>query len=117
MLVHVSTAYANCNRQHIDEIIYQNLFRSEELLDAAQSMDASMLDSKTESLLSAFPNTYTFTKCLAESYLGSHATHLPLGNMINLSSFHKNISIFIAIIRPSIIGSAWREPIAVSKVE
>ncbi|CAF1537046.1 unnamed protein product [Adineta steineri] len=53
-----------------------------------------MLDLITDRLLNKFPNTYAFTKGLAETYLASHAKHLPL-----------------AIIRPSIIGSTWREPI------
>ncbi|CAF1010767.1 unnamed protein product [Adineta steineri] len=92
--VHVSTAYSNCNRQCIDEIIYDNPFEPEKLLSAAEWMDEDMLDLITDRLLNKFPNTYAFTKGLAETYLASHAKHLPL-----------------AIIRPSIIGSTWREPI------
>jgi hypothetical protein len=61
----------------------------EKLLDAAQWMNESMLDLITEPLLSGFPNTYTFTKGLAESYLASHAKHLPLGNFLNFFSYHQ----------------------------
>ena len=48
----------------------------------------------TPHLLKEMPNTYTFTKGLAEYYLLREAPDLPL-----------------AIVRPSIVGAAWREPI------
>jgi fatty acyl-CoA reductase len=75
----VSTAYANCDRAHIDEIVYPTPVTPDQLLATAEWMDESMFHSITPSLLRSLPNTYTFTKGLAESYLATHAKHLPLG--------------------------------------
>ena len=38
-----------------------------------------MFDLITPQLIRRLPNTYTFTKGLAESYLNTYAQHLPLG--------------------------------------
>lgn len=52
----------------------------------------------TPSLVKEMPNTYTFTKKLAEEYLRKEAGGLP-----------------IAICRPSIVGAAYKEPVDVSQ--
>ncbi len=51
----------------------------------------------TPSLLQGRPNTYTLTKAMAENLLQEEASDLP-----------------VAIIRPSIIGAAAKEPLPVS---
>ena len=51
------------------------------------------ISAMTPHLLQSMPNTYTFTKGLAEYYLLRYARGLPL-----------------AIVRPSIVSGAWREP-------
>ena len=51
----------------------------------------------TPSLLHGRPNTYTLTKAMAENLLQEEASDLP-----------------VAIIRPSIIGAAIKEPVPVS---
>lgn len=53
----------------------------------------------TPSLIDGRPNTYTFTKALAENLLKDEASDLP-----------------VAIIRPSIIGSTVSEPMPVSSL-
>jgi fatty acyl-CoA reductase len=58
-------------------------------------MDDQVFDVLTNKIISDRPNTYTFTKALAEYVVSQEAKDLPL-----------------SIIRPSIVGSAWREPIA-----
>ena len=47
----------------------------------------------TEVIIGAKPNTYTFTKALAENIIESEGEGLP-----------------IAIIRPSIVAAAWQDP-------
>lgn len=42
-------------------------------------MDESLFDLITPKLIRNLPNTYTFTKGLAESYLNTYAQHLPIG--------------------------------------
>ncbi|XP_014670154.1 PREDICTED: fatty acyl-CoA reductase 1-like [Priapulus caudatus] len=56
-------------------------------------MDDDMCDAVTSHLLGSRPNTYTYTKALAEHLVAEGRGDIPT-----------------AIIRPSIIGAAWREP-------
>jgi fatty acyl-CoA reductase len=67
------------------------------LLDASEWMDDQVFDVLTNKIISDRPNTYTFTKALAEYVVSQEGKDLPL-----------------AIIRPSIVGSSWREPIPVN---
>ena len=60
-------------------------------------MTDDMLASFTEQLIGRYPNTYCFTKSLAEEMLKEEADHLPL-----------------VIVRPSIVCSSISDPIAVS---
>ncbi|CAF1161824.1 unnamed protein product [Adineta ricciae] len=94
-IVHVSTAYANCNRSDVAEMIYPPPIQPAKLLDASEWMDDQVFDVLTNKIINDRPNTYTFTKALAEYVISQEARDLPL-----------------AIIRPSIVGSSWREPIA-----
>jgi len=59
-------------------------------------MSDEMLDLVTPKLLGNLPNTYTYTKNLAEHLLITEAEGMP-----------------VAIVRPSIVSAAWREPIPV----
>ncbi|CAF1228565.1 unnamed protein product [Adineta ricciae] len=92
-VVHVSTAYANCNRNDIAEMVYPPPIQPSKLLDASEWMDDQVFDVLTTKLINDRPNTYTFTKALAEYVISQEGNDLPL-----------------AIIRPSIVGSSWREP-------
>ena len=60
-------------------------------------MDDSMVQLVTPKLIGDKPNTYTYTKHLAENLLLKEGGDLPL-----------------AIIRPSIVTAAWKEPVPVS---
>ena len=60
-------------------------------------MTDEQLELLSPSLMKNLPNTYTFTKKLAEEYLRKEASDLP-----------------IAICRPSIVGAAYKEPVDVS---
>lgn len=60
-------------------------------------MDDDMIDQITPQLIGDKPNTYTYTKQLAEHLLVKEAGDMP-----------------IAIVRPSIVGAAWKEPLPVS---
>ncbi|CAH1259082.1 FAR1 [Branchiostoma lanceolatum] len=92
--VHVSTAYANCDRSYIEEVIYPPPVQPQKLIDALDWMDDTMVTKLTPDLIGKRPNTYTFTKACAEYMLTQEAADLPL-----------------AIVRPSIIGASWREPL------
>ncbi|KAJ7329297.1 hypothetical protein JRQ81_015471 [Phrynocephalus forsythii] len=91
--IHFSTAYANCNRKHIEEVVYSPPMEPKKLFDLVEWMDESLLEEITPKLIGDWPNTYTFTKAL-----GEYLVQQEKGNLN------------IAIIRPSIVGASWREP-------
>ncbi|KAJ9089665.1 cyclin-dependent kinase inhibitor far1 [Entomophthora muscae] len=95
-IVHVSTAYVNCNLKNIviEEKVYpitlsDPLYLIENIPDISQPE----LEGLEECVLKEYPNTYTFTKALTEHFLVSKS------NKYN-----------IAIVRPSIITSAICSP-------
>ncbi|CAN8026710.1 unnamed protein product [Ixodes persulcatus] len=92
-LVHVSTAYCNCDKPEVDEVIYPPPVDPKKIIDAAQWMDDKMMDTMSGFLLGQRPNTYTLTKALAESLVLDERERLP-----------------VAIVRPSIVTASWREP-------
>ncbi|XP_019646859.1 PREDICTED: fatty acyl-CoA reductase 1-like, partial [Branchiostoma belcheri] len=92
--IHVSTAYAYCNRQFIEEIVYPPRVHPQKLLDCIEWMDDDMVSTITPDLVRDHPNTYTFSKGIAENLLIEQRGHVPL-----------------AIIRPSIVTATWREPL------
>ncbi|XP_066999397.2 putative fatty acyl-CoA reductase CG5065 isoform X2 [Anabrus simplex] len=93
-LIHVSTAYCNCDRTDIHEQVYPSPSDPDKLLQCVDWMDEELLDTITPKIVGQRPNTYTYTKAVAEHVLVSHGGNLP-----------------IAIVRPSIVTAAWREPL------
>ncbi|XP_068442967.1 fatty acyl-CoA reductase 1-like isoform X2 [Clinocottus analis] len=91
--VHISTAYANCNRKHIDEVIYPPPVEPKKLIESLEWMDDGIVRDITPRLIGDRPNTYTYTKALAEYLVQQEQDKLN-----------------IAIIRPSIVGASWKEP-------
>ncbi|XP_072341422.1 fatty acyl-CoA reductase 1 isoform X3 [Scyliorhinus torazame] len=91
--IHISTAYANCNRNHVEEVIYPPPVEPKKLIDSLEWMDDSMIQDITPKLIGDRPNTYTYTKALAEYVVQQESGDLN-----------------IAIIRPSIVGASWQEP-------
>ncbi|XP_077786982.1 fatty acyl-CoA reductase 2 isoform X2 [Podarcis muralis] len=91
--VHLSTAYAYCNRSYIDEVIYPPPMDPQKLFDLVEGMDESLIQEITPKLIGDWPNTYTFTKSLTEYVIQQEK-----GNLNT------------AIIRPSIVCCSWQEP-------
>ena len=75
--IHVSTAYANCNRQNVDEKFYKPRLSGENALKLAECLDEKLLDAITPEVIKEWPNTYTFTKCLAEDLVRQNCKGLP----------------------------------------
>lgn len=92
--VHVSTAYAYCNQSVSKEVIYPMKASPSKLLEWSKFKSAKKLEAECEELFEGRPNTYTFTKALAEHYIDENRGALP-----------------VAIARPSIITSTWKEPV------
>ncbi|XP_069079663.1 fatty acyl-CoA reductase 1 isoform X4 [Pleurodeles waltl] len=93
VFIHVSTAYANCNRKHIEELVYQPPVDPKKLIDSLEWMDDSLVNDITPKLIGDRPNTYTYTKALAEYIVQQEGAKLN-----------------VAIVRPSIVGASWKEP-------
>ncbi|XP_047098682.1 fatty acyl-CoA reductase 1-like, partial [Schistocerca piceifrons] len=93
--VYMSTAYAHAPRDEIDEKFYPPALKAEELLKLIGVMDDEQLAQIFPLLMGDWPNTYTFTKAIAEDLIRSEAVGLPA-----------------SIIRPSIVSSTYQEPLA-----
>ncbi|KAJ9067059.1 hypothetical protein DSO57_1003364 [Entomophthora muscae] len=98
LIVHVSTAYVNCNQKTgttIEEKIYPiQVGNPQCLIGQLPFLSQKELDCLEECVLKQYPNTYTFTKALTEHVLLS-----------------KRNKWDIAIVRPSIITPTLCNPI------
>ncbi|RZC34343.1 fatty acyl-CoA reductase, partial [Asbolus verrucosus] len=93
-LLHVSTAYSNCHLNSIDEAFYDYPVNYEKIGALLEKISKSEADKLTPSIIGKWPNTYTFTKALAESLIRGTAGSLPVG-----------------IFRPAIVISTYKEPV------
>ncbi|XP_060074421.1 fatty acyl-CoA reductase 1-like [Ylistrum balloti] len=94
-LIHVSTAYANCNQpKNIEEKIYEPPLHPHKILDAVDWMDTDILNALTPKMIGDRPNTYTYTKSIAEYLVKEECADIPT-----------------AIFRPSIVGATWDDPV------
>lgn len=92
--VHVSTAYCNCDRSEVKEEIYPPPIDPQQITSLVETLDEDLVDSMTYKLVGSRPNTYTFTKALAECWLKENKGNLPL-----------------VIVRPSIVLSSIYGPL------
>ncbi|XP_043084152.1 fatty acyl-CoA reductase 1 isoform X2 [Puntigrus tetrazona] len=93
VFIHVSTAYAHCDRELIEEVVYPPPVDYRKLIDTLEWMDDKLVSLMTPKLLGERPNTYTYTKALAEQLVQQECGNLN-----------------VAIVRPSIVGASWKEP-------
>lgn len=96
VFMHVSTAYANCPKQHIGEEIYDMPLDCERVmrLSDATGGDPKLIEALTPAMLGDWPNSYSFTKAVGESVIKMHRGALPVG-----------------IFRPSIVVNSASEPL------
>lgn len=92
--VHISTAFSHCPRTEVDEVFYSVPFKYQNIINLVKSSDDEKLDQLTPTLLDKWPNTYTFTKAMAEDVVRIEGKDLP-----------------ISVFRPSVIVSTYREPV------
>ena len=96
-VIHVSTAYAHCYQSKIEEQLYASDkdLEADEIIEMCSRMPSEEMNSssRTKSIIGLHPNTYTFTKAVAEGMLGKASKDLP-----------------IAIVRPSIVVASWKDP-------
>lgn len=70
VFTHVSTCYVNCNRKgYIAEEIYDQDIDVDTIVKNLMAMNPQEVTLKEKALIGDFPNTYTFTKNMAEKSL------------------------------------------------
>lgn len=72
VFTHVSTAYVNCNRKgFIEEKIYElpGGEDPEEVIEKLSRMNPQYISENEKTLIGDYPNTYTYTKSMAERAL------------------------------------------------
>ncbi|KAK9501401.1 hypothetical protein O3M35_012134 [Rhynocoris fuscipes] len=94
VFAHLSTAFCHCEEDILEEKLYSPPYNPHDILSVVNWMDDQMLEAVTPTLLDKHPNCYTFTKRLAEGLMHEYSSKIP-----------------IAVIRPSIVVPALKEPI------
>lgn len=89
-VVHVSSAYVNSYLVECEEILYPAPEVAEKVIDLAQSLSDEALLELQPKLLKEHPNTYTFTKHLAEHEVNKCADRFPCGIVRPSMSKYKN---------------------------
>ncbi|XP_063924899.1 fatty acyl-CoA reductase wat-like [Zophobas morio] len=93
-LIHVSTAFSNVPNKIIEERFYPSPVDGNKLLLLTETMSDNILEHITPTILDKWPNTYTYTKAVAEDLVRQEAQNMPVG-----------------VFRPSIVISTYQEPI------
>ncbi|KAG7201517.1 hypothetical protein KM043_004269 [Ampulex compressa] len=93
-LVHVSSTYAHAEKPVVEEITYPFEVDWKNTIKIAETVDEDVLQIFTAKYLGTMPNTYTFTKRLAEQVIMDYSHALPC-----------------VIFRPSIVISTVEEPV------
>ncbi|KAG6458348.1 hypothetical protein O3G_MSEX010825 [Manduca sexta] len=95
--VYVSTAYCQATRDRIKSEVLEHIYPSpiypDALIGMAESMGDKRLVSITKKLIDGWPNTYTFTKAVAEELVRSNIGDLPA-----------------CVVRPPVVLGAYTEP-------
>jgi fatty acyl-CoA reductase len=95
VFTHMSTCYVNCDKSgFMKEEIYPIEQDSEQVIEDLMRMPPDQQDKDLAKILGNYPNTYTFTKSMAERTLKKRKpSNLPC-----------------VILRPAIVGAAFRDP-------
>ena len=93
-VMQVSTAYANCPRSEIDEVLYDVPLDCDRVIQLTNAADEKVLNTLSPVLIGDWPNSYAYTKALGENVIKLHHGDLPM-----------------AVFRPAIVISSAGEPI------
>ncbi|XP_055629553.1 putative fatty acyl-CoA reductase CG5065 isoform X2 [Toxorhynchites rutilus septentrionalis] len=93
-IVHISTTFCNPEIFDVEERIYPAKMDWRKAIEIAENVDPETLEILSQKLTDSAPNTYTFTKGLAEQICHDYRSTLPL-----------------IIFRPSVVTNTEAEPI------
>jgi fatty acyl-CoA reductase len=95
-MVHLSTAFCNVEPEIAEEKVYDFHHDPLELIRCSEWMSEEAMAAMQKEILGIHPNTYTYTKRLAE---------------ILVRDEYNNSSLPVCIVRPSIVCPAFQEPL------
>lgn len=93
-MVHLSTAFCHVDQEELGERVYEANEDPQHVMSMMQWMNEDAIDLVTPKLIEPHPNTYTYSKRLAETLIADEYATMPC-----------------AIARPSIVTPAWQEPL------
>ncbi|KAK6633631.1 hypothetical protein RUM43_001220 [Polyplax serrata] len=94
---HMSTAYCHLEEKILEERSYPPLCNPHDLIKSMEWMEDDVAETLTQKILGKYPNTYAFTKNLAEA--------------IVVEAIESDPPFPAVIARPSIVVPIWREPL------
>ncbi|XP_055381361.1 uncharacterized protein LOC129611958 [Condylostylus longicornis] len=94
VFVHVSTAYCNPDKRHVEEKIYPPYMDWRDAIKIAENFDRDSLEPINEKLRCLLPNTYTFTKNLGENVIEEFKNEIPF-----------------VVYRPTIVAASLNDPL------
>ncbi|XP_045457933.1 putative fatty acyl-CoA reductase CG8306 [Melitaea cinxia] len=94
VMVHVSSAYVNSYLTEVHEKVYDSPADVESIISMSEKLTEEALIGMERTLIKDHPNTYTFTKHLAEHEVMKHSDKFPC-----------------TIVRPTMIVASWKEPV------
>lgn len=95
-VLHLSTAFCNCDQEVLYEEVYDSPQTPLELIKCSTWMSEEAMHEMGKPMMAPHPNTYTFTKRLAEMLVRDEYDRGQLN---------------VCIVRPSIVTPAWKEPV------
>jgi fatty acyl-CoA reductase len=95
-VLHLSTAFCNCDQDILYEEVYNWPQKPLDLIKCSEWMTEEAMHEMSKSMMGPHPNTYTFTKRLAEMLVQDE---------------YKNSNLNVCIVRPSIVTPAWQDPL------
>jgi len=100
VIMHVSTTYSHPELKVVDERIHEPYVDWRKTIQICETMDDNLINTLTELYSGFMPNTYTFTKALAEQVVDDHKDELPLTLFrpsIVISAMVRNCSLMMSI--------------------
>lgn len=95
-VLHLSTAFCNCDQDVLYEEVYDWPQKPLDLIKCAKWMSEEAMQEMGNSMMKPHPNTYTFTKRMAELLVRDE---------------YEEGNLNVCIVRPSIVTPAWKEPL------
>ncbi|XP_018563268.1 putative fatty acyl-CoA reductase CG5065 [Anoplophora glabripennis] len=92
--IHFSTAFCSADIDVFEERVYESKDDPRKVINVTDWLSSDILDKVTPAIISPHPNTYTYSKRLAETLIANELDNMP-----------------VCIIRPSIVIPSVEEPV------